>query len=62
MRKTVVLTMGVTLMVGLNFAFGGETVDLGGLKSETPKGWKRQDPSNKLRKYQFVIPKVDIVK
>ena len=38
---------------------GGEEIELGGLKSKAPAGWKRQDPSNKLRLYQMTIPKME---
>ena len=46
--------------LGLNFVFaGGETVELGNLKSAAPANWKAQKPSNKFRAYQFSVPKVD---
>ena len=37
----------------------GTTVELDGLKSVTPKDWKKEEPSNKLRTAQFRVPKVD---
>ena len=46
------------LTVGFVYA-GGETIELGKLKSTTPANWKRQPPSNKLRMAQFVVPKVE---
>jgi hypothetical protein len=36
---------------------GGKEVDLGGLKSNAPAGWKQQEPGNKFRAYQFAVPK-----
>src|ERR1022692_1375257 len=57
MKTVGVITLGVTLLVGINVVYaGGETIDLGGLKSKIPDGWKLQEPSNKLRKYQMAIP------
>ena len=32
-------------------------VTLDGLKSKTPDTWKTQEPSNKMRAYQFALPK-----
>jgi len=37
----------------------GTEVTLDGLKSRTPAGWKMQAPSNKLRAYQFLVPRAD---
>src|SRR5437870_4144460 len=60
MKKIAALTLIATLLVGLNFVHaGGETVDLGGVTSKTPAGWKSQKPSNKFRVYQFAVPKAD---
>jgi hypothetical protein len=60
MKRVGVLTLAVAVLAGLNFAYaGGETVELGGLKSKVPAGWKVQEPSNKLRMYQMSIPKVE---
>ncbi|MGF1583149.1 MAG: hypothetical protein ACFCD0_27830 [Gemmataceae bacterium] len=36
----------------------GTMVMLGGLKSVAPASWLKQQPSNRLRKFQFQIPKV----
>src|SRR5438105_3935915 len=59
MRSIGILTLGFVL-AGVNLVYaGGESVDLGGLKSKTPAGWKKQEPSNKLRMYQFAVPKVE---
>src|SRR5262245_43325533 len=56
MKKFAVLAM----LVGVPFAYAGEeVVELGGLKSKFPAGWKAEKPSNKLRKYQASIPKAD---
>jgi hypothetical protein len=50
----------LAMLVGVNFAFAGdEVIELGGLKSKIPAGWKVEKPSNKLRKYQVSIPKVE---
>ena len=60
MKKLSALAITITLFVGLNLVkAGGETVELGGLKSKTPEAWKSQKPSNKLRLYQFAVPKVE---
>ena len=60
MKRMSLLAIGVTVVVGLNFAYaGGEVIELGGLKAKAPDTWKRQDPSNKLRLYQMLIPKAD---
>jgi hypothetical protein len=60
MKTIGVLSLGVTMLIGLNFAqAGGEVVELGGLSSKTPEKWKKEKPSNNLRKYQFAVPKVD---
>ncbi len=60
MRKIGVLSMSLALLVGLSFAYaGGDAVVLGGLTSKIPAGWKSQEPSNKLRKFQAIIPKVE---
>ncbi|MCC6418788.1 MAG: hypothetical protein IT429_11180 [Gemmataceae bacterium] len=37
---------------------GGTEVTLDGLKSRTPATWKKQNPANKFRAYQFTVPKV----
>src|SRR5271166_1538547 len=37
----------------------GTVVTLDDLKSRTPANWKMQAPSNKLRAYQFQVPRVD---
>jgi hypothetical protein len=37
----------------------GTTVDLAGVKSTTPGGWKEEAPSNKLRLMQFKLPKAE---
>jgi hypothetical protein len=37
----------------------GAEVTLDGLKSRAPAGWKMQPPSNKLRAYQFLVPRAD---
>ena len=60
MRKIGVLATSLTLLAGLNFAFAGENViELGGLTSKIPAGWKMQKPSNNLRKYQVLVPRVE---
>jgi hypothetical protein len=60
MKTVGVLTLGVTLLLGMNVVYaGGEAIDLGGLKSKIPDGWKLLEPSNKLRKYQISIPKAE---
>jgi hypothetical protein len=60
MRKLTAIALTIAMLSGINFVHaGGETIELGGLKSKAPTDWKMQTPSNKLRLYQFTIPKVD---
>jgi len=60
MRKLTAIALTITMLAGVNFVYaGGDTVELGGLKSKAPAGWTMQNPSNKLRLHQFVIPKAD---
>jgi hypothetical protein len=60
MRKLTAIALTLAMLAGVNFVYaGGETIELGGLKSKAPADWKMQNPSNKLRLYQFVIPKVE---
>jgi hypothetical protein len=66
MRK-IALTLSVALLAGVNFAQAGSEIvelrernsDSPGIKSKAPADWKMQKPSNNLRLYQFVLPKVD---
>lgn len=60
MKSIGVIIAAIASVVGLN-AFAGQspTIDLGGLTSKAPENWKMQQPSNKLRTYQAVVPKVD---
>jgi hypothetical protein len=47
-------------LIGLVHAGGGTEVTLDdGLKSKTPSGWKFEKSSNKLRAYQFKLPKTN---
>jgi hypothetical protein len=63
MMKTMISLMGVGLLAGgfCGPAGGGDNkgteVTLDGLKSRVPAAWKMQEPSNKLRAYQFQVPK-----
>src|SRR5271165_1822295 len=59
MKTMSALALCTALLVGLNFASAGETIDLGGLTSKTPAAWKAQKPTNKFRVYQFAVPKVE---
>src|SRR5258708_7901826 len=60
MKRIGVATLAVATLVGLNFAYaGGDVVEIGGLKSKIPAGWKGQEPSNKMRMYQMSVPKVE---
>jgi hypothetical protein len=58
MKKLLILPLAVLACVSAAFA-GGDTLELGAMKSKTPANWKRQEPSNKLRTAQYAIPKVD---
>jgi hypothetical protein len=59
MKKISALALCIALFIGLNLASAGETVELGGLTSKAPAGWKKQEPTNKFRAYQFAVPKVE---
>ena len=60
MKRISALTLATALLIGLNFVYaGGETVELGGLTSKAPAGWKAQKPANKFRVYQFGVPMVE---
>jgi hypothetical protein len=61
MRKlTAIVALTLAMLAGVSVVYaGGETIELGGLKSKAPADWKMEKASNKLRLYQFVIPKVD---
>jgi hypothetical protein len=60
MTKLLSLTVTAALVAGLNLAFaGGEPLALGSLKSTPPAAWKKQEPSNKLRMAQYLVPRVD---
>jgi hypothetical protein len=52
--------MGVVALLGALdvVAAGGKggTVDLGGYKAEAPANWKKEQPGNKFRAYQFEVP------
>ncbi len=45
-----------TVVVGMVAA---ETVELDGRKSEAPASWKKKEPGNKFRAYNFDLPKAD---
>ena len=60
MRKFGALSLSMALLVGLHAVHaGGQTVELGGLTSKTPAGWKMQEPSNKFRLYQMSVAKAE---
>jgi hypothetical protein len=60
MKKISALALCSALLVGLNFVHaGGEAIEIGGLTSKAPAGWKKQEPASKLRTYQFAVPKVE---
>lgn len=59
MRKIGMFTLALSLLAGVNVFAGGDAVELGGLTSKIPTAWKSQQPSNKLRKFQAVIPAVE---
>ena len=58
MKKLSILPLALLACVGVVFA-GGDTLELGSMKSKTPANWKKQEPSNKLRMAQYLVPKVD---
>ena len=51
------LLLAAALFVQSAAAGDKTTVTLDGLKSDAPAGWKMQEPANKFRAYQFVLPK-----
>ncbi len=58
MKKLCVLSL--TMLTSVSFVYaGGEVLELGGLRSKTPADWKREKPSNNLRKHQFAVPKAE---
>jgi len=59
MKIVAALTCSLALLVGLSSVQAGDGIVLDGLTSKLPEGWKMQKPSNNLRKYQAMIPKVD---
>src|SRR2546426_11354787 len=60
MQKIGALSLSLALLAGLNVVHAGDNVvDFGGLTAKLPDGWKLQDPSNKLRKYQASIAKAE---
>lgn len=50
----------IVIMNSSNSTAGGEgqVVELGKRSAKAPKSWKKEEPSNKLRKAQFRVPKV----
>jgi hypothetical protein len=51
---------GLACVAGARAGEGkGAEVTLDGLKSRTPADWKKEAPSNKLRAYQFLVPRAD---
>jgi hypothetical protein len=60
MRKIGAAALAIAFLAGIHFVHaGGDAIDLGGLKSKAPAGWKAQKPANKFRVYQFSVPKVE---
>jgi hypothetical protein len=37
----------------------GTVVEFGGMKATTPADWKKEEPSNKMRVWQFKLPKAE---
>src|SRR5947209_2061075 len=60
MRKLWAGALVLAVAGGMRAADAGTTVDLGGLKSSAPAGWKKEEPTEiqrQFRQYQFKIPK-----
>ncbi|MBI2805959.1 MAG: hypothetical protein HYX68_13345 [Planctomycetes bacterium] len=58
MKRITILALGLSLGMCVHLVFaGGEILELGGLKSKVPEGWKKQKPVSRLRKAQFALPK-----
>ena len=58
MKRIAVAAAAWLALTGLAWA-QGTVVELDGLKSEAPAGWKMGKADNKFRAYQFSIPKAD---
>jgi hypothetical protein len=56
MRSALLLTAGL-LLAALTASARAEDITLDGMKSPTPKAWKSETPSNRMRFAQFSIPK-----
>jgi hypothetical protein len=37
----------------------GETIELGDLKAKVPADWKKEEPKDRMRTYQFKLPKAE---
>jgi hypothetical protein len=64
MRRTWLVLLCFAALIGFRSGASagdgkGAEVTLDDLKSRTPANWKMQPPSNKLRAYQFQVPRVD---
>lgn len=59
MRSLFAAAVAVTLAGAVAAADKGTEVELAGMKSTTPAGWKEEAPSNKMRLTQFRLPKAE---
>ena len=58
MKPAAALLLGLAVLTARADEKGAE-VNLDGLKSKTPAGWKEETPSNRLRWMQFRVPKAE---
>lgn len=56
MNRVIYVSLAAVLLAGS--AFAGD-VELGGMTSKAPEGWKEEKPSNEFRKAQFRLTKAE---
>jgi hypothetical protein len=57
MKHRMMITLAALIVAVPATRAGEKTVTLDSLKSDVPASWKMQEPSNKFRAYQFLVPK-----
>jgi hypothetical protein len=57
MKQRIAMALVVLIAAAPPALAGEKTVTLDGLKSDLPASWKMQEPSNKFRAYQALVPK-----
>ena len=59
MKALLTLTMALSISGSTLADDKGTGVTLSGMTSTTPKGWKKEEPSNNMRLTQFSLPKAE---